>query len=104
MNQINPEDYRLQIEEEILNIIEEKLVNRDMKAETAQNIANLVLDTLHPHMTIEEIKRVVNDYDQYFQELTDLVVLINWDDQDGSNQKVRQKVQFLINTGKLKES
>ena len=35
MNQINPEDYRLQIEEEILNIIEEKLVNRDMKAETA---------------------------------------------------------------------
>ena len=55
-------------------------------------------------MTIEEIKRVVNDYDQYFQELTDLVVLINWDDQDGSNQKVRQKVQFLINTGKLKES
>ena len=103
MNQIDPEEYRIQIEEEILNIIEEKLVNRDMNADIAKEIARLVLDTLHPHMSIEEIRVVVNEYDKYFQELTDIVLMINWDKDQSLQNKVEEEVQRLVDTGKFKE-
>lgn len=104
MNQTDPEEYRIQIEEEILDIIESKLVRHEIDAERARGIAKLVIETLHPHMEIEEMREVVGEYDKYFTELTDIAVAVSHEEDSLVRDEVMKEVQRLVDEERFDEA
>ncbi len=55
---MDPEEYRKNLERNILAIIEQKLKNGQMDPERAASIARMVLDRLHPPLTLEQIYEI----------------------------------------------
>ena len=61
--QMDAEEYRKKLEIDILKIMEEKLQKGEMTAERARAIARMVLDALHPPLTIEQIYKIAPTLD-----------------------------------------
>lgn len=101
---MNSEDYRKKIEEDILRTIEERLVSQQMDAERAKQIARLILDSLHPQMTFNQIHEVVQKFDDYFPELATVVAGVNHDYDDQVRQVVSDYAGKLIAQGKTNEA
>lgn len=101
---MNPEEYRLKIERDILDIIEEKLKNGQMDAERAKEIARMVLDKLHPPLSLEQIYAVVPTLDDHFTELTKAVLPVIGDHQDVIKEVVARHAGELIKSGKFDEA
>lgn len=68
------EEYRKKIELEILQIIEQKLKQGEMSEGRAREIARFILDALHPHMEIEQIRKVIQGFDKHFPELMPVIL------------------------------
>lgn len=100
----SPEEYRQKIEEEILDIIEQRLIKREMNASRAKAIARLVLDNLHPHMTVEEIYQHVKIFDEHFSELARVVIEVENDHQEEMKNTVADRVRELIKNKKIEEA
>jgi hypothetical protein len=98
------DEYRKKIEKEILKIIEEKLIAGEMKAPRAREIAQLVLDKLHPGMTLEEIYQTVPLLDDNFSELASVVLPVVTEYEEKITQIVLQHVEKLIKQGKIEEA
>lgn len=101
---VDSEDYRKTIEEEILKIIEEKLVAQEIDAGRAKQIAQLVLRSLHPPMTLNQIWDAVQKFDDYFPELVPAVAAANQDYNRSVEEIVSSYAKNLITQGKSNEA
>lgn len=101
---MNPEEYRKKIELDILKIIEEKLRNGQMDAERARAIARMVLDKLHPPLTLEQIHQIAPTLDDHFTELARAVLPVIQDHEEEVRKIVSEHAQKLIKLGKISEA
>ncbi len=101
---MDPEEYRKKIERDILDIIEEKLKNGQMDAQRAKEIARMVLDKLHPPLSLEQIYAVAPSLDDNFAELTKAVLPIMQEHQDKIKELVSKHAEELIKSGKFDEA
>lgn len=75
---MDPEEYRKKLEIDILKVIEEKLIAGEMDAERARAIARMVLDKLHPPLSLEQIYQIAPTLDDEFQELAKASLSTFW--------------------------
>lgn len=101
---MDTEDYRKKIENDILQIIEDRLKARKMDAERARTIARFILDSLHPHMTLDEIYKTVESFDDNFPELMPAVLPVANDYEEKMKIIVTQQVEKLIKENKIDEA
>lgn len=101
---MDPEEYRKKLEWEILKIIKEKLQNGEMDAERARAIARMLLDKLHPPLTLEQIHLVASTLDDHFQELARAVLPIQKDHEEEVKKVVTEHAEKLIKNGKFDEA
>jgi hypothetical protein len=101
---MDTEEYRKKIELEILEIIEEKLKARQMSAQRAKEVAQHVLSTLHPHMDINQIHAVVQNFDDNFPELVPVVLEVSRDYDEKIKNAVVNHVGTLLKQGKIDEA
>lgn len=101
---MDPEEYRKKIELDILKIIEEKLTNGQMDVERAKAIARMVLDKLHPPLTLEQIYKIAPTLDDEFTELAAAIALVLKDHEEEIKKIVTEHAQMLIQSGKINEA
>lgn len=101
---MDPEAYRKKLEWDILEIIKEKLVNGEMDAERAQAIARMILDKLHPPLTLEQIHAIAPTLDDQFAELAKAVLPVMHDHEEETKQIVSKHAEELIASGKFDEA
>ncbi|OGE32833.1 hypothetical protein A3C59_04390 [Candidatus Daviesbacteria bacterium RIFCSPHIGHO2_02_FULL_36_13] len=101
---MDPEAYRKKLELDILTIIEEKLRNGQMDAERAKAIARMVLDKLHPPLTLEQIHQIAPTLDDHFAELAKAVMPIIHDHEEEVKKVVSEHASKLIKSGKIDEA
>ena len=101
---MDPEEYRKKIELDILKIIEEKLRNGQMDAERAKAIARMVLDKLHPPLTLEQIYQIVPTLDDHFTELAKAVLPVVQEHDKRISTIVSEHAEKLIKMGKIDEA
>ncbi len=101
---MDAEEYRKKIEQDILKILEEKLRNGQMDAHRAQAIAKMVLDKLHPPLTLEQIYSIAPTLDDEFSELSRAVLPIISAHEEEIKNTVLQHVEKLLGSGKLDEA
>lgn len=101
---MGPEAYRKKLESNILKIIEEKLRNGQMDAERAKAIARMVLDKLHPPLTLEQIYQIAPTLDDHFTELAAAVLPIAQEHEEKVKVIVAEHAQKLIKQGKIEEA
>lgn len=90
------EEYKAKIEQDILKLLKERLSEGKMSTEHAQEIAKFVLGSLKPHMTIDEIHRVVKSFDEHFPELLPALLPIIKEYDDKVKEIVLKQVEELI--------
>src|SRR3989338_2836931 len=101
---MDPEAYRKKLELDILTIIEEKLRNGQMDAERAKAIARMVLDKLHPPLTLEQIHQIAPTLDDHFTELAVAVLPDLLDHEEEVKKIVSEHAEKLIKSGKIDEA
>ena len=101
---MDTEEYRKKIELEILEIIEQKLKAKQMNAQRAKEVAQYILSTLHPHMDINQIHTVVQDFDDHFPELVPVVLEVSRDYDERIKKAVVDHVGTLLKQGKIDEA
>ena len=101
---MNPDEYRKKIEQDILDIIAQKLTTGEMNAQRAREIAQYVLDTLKPRMSIEQIQRLVSNFDQHFPELAKVAQSVVSDQHEVMKKSITDHVHSLLQEGKLDEA
>lgn len=101
---MDAEAYRKKIELDILRIIEEKLRNGEMDADRAKAIARMVLDKLHPPLTLEQIHQIVPTLDDHFTELAKAVLPVIQAHEEEVRKIVSDHAAKLIKSGKIDEA
>ena len=101
---MDTEKYRKRIENEILDIIEGRLKSREINAPRAREVAKYILSTLHPHMTLDQIHSVAQNFDEHFPELVPVVLQITNDYDDLVKKAVQEHVANLIKQNKIDEA
>ena len=71
---MSPDDIRQQIELQVVELIKKKLADGSMTEERAQQASQIVLDTLKPGMSFEELYQAVGKLDDVVQELAPVVL------------------------------
>jgi len=101
---MDPEEYRKKIELDILKIIEAKLANGQMDVDRAKAIARMVLDSLHPPLTLEQIFEIVPTLDDHFNELSAAVFPVIREHDVEVRKIVAAHAEKLIKSGKIDEA
>jgi hypothetical protein len=101
---MDAEEYRKKIERDILVILEEKLRKGQMDAHRVQAIARMVLDKLHPPLTLEQIYAIAPTLDDEFSELSRAVLPITKEHDEKVRNIVSEHAGKLIASGKLDEA
>lgn len=101
---MDAEEYRKKIEQDILTILEEKLRSGQMDAHRARAIARMVLDKLHPPLTLEQIYAIAPTLDDEFSELSKAVLPIIREHDEQLRNLVSQHAENLIKSGKFDEA
>lgn len=101
---MDAEEYRKKIEMDILKIMEEKLMSEEMDAGRAKAIARMVLDKLHPPLTLEQIYEIVPTLDDHFAELTAAVLPVIREHDDKLRTIVSSHAEELIKSDKIDQA
>ncbi len=101
---MDAEGYRKKLEIDILKIIEDKLQKGQMNAERAKDIARMLLDKLHPPLTLEQIHQIAPTLDVHFAELSSAIFPIVQDHEEEVKKVVSEHAQKLMQSGKIKEA
>ena len=97
-------EYRKKLEREILEVIEEKLKNGSMDAARAKAIAQMVLEKLHPPLSLEQIRQIAPTLDDEFAELSRAILFVLQDNDEETRKVVAQHAEQLIKSGKFDEA
>lgn len=101
---MDTEEYRKKIEKEILDIIEDRLKAQEMNAVKAREIAKYILENLQPHMSLDQIHVVAQNFDDHFPELIPVVLKITNDYDEMVEKTVREHVSTLIKQHKIDDA
>jgi len=101
---MDSEEYLEKIERDILQVIEEKLLNGQMDPDRAAAIAKMVLEKLHPPLSLDQIYAIVPSLDDEFQELARAVLPIQREHEEKVREVVATHATMLIKTGKFDEA
>jgi hypothetical protein len=101
---MDAEEYRLKLEQDIINIIVDRLEKGEMDTDRARSIARLVLDKLHPPLTLEQIYEIAPSLDDTYTELTKAVLPVIKEHDEKIRNLVTAHVSKLIQGGKLEEA
>lgn len=101
---MDAEELRKKLERDILVIIEEKLKNGQMDAERAKSIARMVLDKLHPPLSLEVIHKIIPTLDDHFSELTAAILPYMQGQEEKIRNIVTEHAHGLIKLGKVEEA
>ncbi len=101
---MDAEQKRKQLEQDILDILEEKLHKGEMDSVRARAIAQMVLESLRPPLTIEQFYDIVPTLDDHFVELSQAVLPIIQEHDDKIRKVVLGHAEKLIKEGKIGES
>ena len=101
---MDTEPYRKKIEKEILAIIEMHLISGDMDAQRARQIAIYILETLKPHMTLDQIQAVAKNFDEHFPELIPVEIQITNDYDNIVKNAVEKHVANLIKQNRIDDA
>lgn len=101
---MDSEEYRKKIEIDILKVIEEKLSNGQMDVARAQAIAKMVLEKLHPPLTLEQIYQIAPTLDDEFRELSTAILPVIAQHDDVTRKIVSEHAEKLILSGKFEEA
>ena len=101
---MDPEEYRKKLELNILAIMEEKLRKGQLDVVRARTIARMVLDKLHPPLTLEQIYQIAPTLDDHFTELTGAILPIIQEHDEKIKTIVTDHAQKLIKQGKITEA
>lgn len=101
---MNAEEYRKKLELNILAIMEEKLQKGQMDAKRARTIARMVLDKLHPPLTLEQIYQIAPTLDDHFTELVAAILPIEQAHEEKVKAIVAEHAQKLVKQGKIEEA
>jgi hypothetical protein len=98
---MTPDELRQQIELQIVEYLKRALEAGTIQEDRAQQISAIVLATLHPGMTFEELYRAIPKLDDTATELAPLVLPILRDYEANVNQKAMEGVRELIRQGQF---
>jgi hypothetical protein len=98
---MTPDELRQQIELQVVEFIKAALESGVMKDDRAQQISDIVLNTLHPGMTFQELYRAIPKLDDNCPELSPLVLPILRDYENTVNKKALENVVELIRQGQF---
>lgn len=101
---MNSDEYLEKIEKDILLIIEEKLVNGQMDADRASTIARMILEKLHPPLSLDQIYAIVPTLDDEFHELAKAVLPIQREHEEKVREVVAKHAEVLIKEGRFDEA
>lgn len=101
---MDPEEYRKKLEIEILEVIEEKLMSGQMDADRARAIARMVLDKLHPPLTLEQIHQIAPTLNDEFKELSLAIIPVLSDHDEETSKIVVEHAEKLIKSGKIEDA
>lgn len=101
---MDPDAYRRKLEADILQIMEQKLLAGEMDAGRARSIARMLLDKLHPPLTLEQIHQIAPTLDDHFQELSSAILPIIHDHAKEVEAVVTLHAEKLIKMGKINEA
>lgn len=101
---MDTEEYRKKIEKEILDIVENRIKEREMNAAKARQIAEYILENLKPHMTLDQIHIVAQNFDDHFPELIPVVLKITNEYDEMVQKTVREHVSTLIKQNKIDDA
>lgn len=96
---MTPDDLRQQIELKVVELIKEKLSDGTMTEERSQQISQMVLATLKPGMSFEELYKAIPTLDDAAQELSGIIVPALRDYEVNIAQKALSNVQEHIRLG-----
>jgi hypothetical protein len=101
---MDPEEYRKKLERDIIAIIVERLQSGDMDVDRAKAIAGLILDKLHPPLSLEEIYKIAPTLDDHYTELTKAVLPVLKEQDEKIKNIVSAQVHQLLKSGKIDEA
>jgi hypothetical protein len=96
---MTPDDLRQQIELQVVELIKKKLADGSMTEERAQQASQVVLDTLKPGMSFEELYQAVGRLDDVVQELAPVVLPILKQYEQDIVKPIQKNVTELIMQG-----
>lgn len=98
---MTPDDLRQQIELKVVEMIKQKLSDGTMTEERSQELSQIVLDTLKPGMSFEELYRAVPRLDDNASELSPIILPILRGYEQNVNKKALESVSDLIKQGQF---
>jgi len=96
---MTPDELRQQIELQIVEFLKQAMDEGLMKEERAQQLSEIVLNTLHPGMTFEELYRAIPKLDDNAPEFSPIILPILRDYEKNINHKAMESVRELIRQG-----
>lgn len=101
---MNGNQYREEIEKEVLTILEERLQKGEMTAERAREIARYIVDHLKPNMTQDQVYQIAKNFDDHFPELIPIVIRVSNEYEDKIKKIVGDHAGKLIKQNKIDEA
>ncbi len=101
---MDAEEKRKQLEKDILEIIAQKLQNGQMDLDRAQQIAKLLLEKLHPPLTLEQIYEIAPTLDDHFTELSQAILPLLSEHESEVDKLVAKHAEMMIKSGKFDEA
>jgi hypothetical protein len=101
---MTPDDLRQDVELKVVEFIKQKLADGTMSEKRSQAIAQLVLDSLKPGMSFEELYKAIFKLDEHYTELAPIVLPFIRDYDKNVMQKIRAAVSELIKQGRYEEA
>jgi len=98
---MTPDDLRQQIELQVVELIKRKLADGTMTEERAQQASQMVLDTLKPGMSFEELYSAVARLDDTVQELAPVIVPMLKQYEEQIVRPIEKNVTELIRQGQF---
>ncbi|MCA9382993.1 hypothetical protein KC909_01380 [Candidatus Dojkabacteria bacterium] len=98
------EQLRNKVQQEIVNIIKEKVEHGEMTEDRAKQIAQMVLEKLPEGMSYDTLMKVIPTLDDHFEELSQAVMPIMVEYEKRMKDIVGQKVTQLLEQGRLDEA
>ncbi len=96
---MTPDDIRQQVELQVVELIKAKLADGTFTEERAQQASQIVLDTLKPGMSFEELYKAIAKLDDTVQELAPVVLPIMRQYEEQIVKPIEKNVEDLIRQG-----
>lgn len=97
-------EYRTNLEQKTVDLIERELRNRKMNAARARDIARHVLTTLQENMTLDQIYHRATSLDADFNELIEVALPVTQEYDTKMKERVVPHVHKLIDEGQIDQA